>query len=78
MITQTQFFNAIDDLLQGGYITKQYAQKLLQAFQKAIYESNSIEVQRLLSVEEKGVRITDEQRQNLRNVLQADMQDLKV
>lgn len=77
VLTQTQFFNAINDLLQGGYITTQYAQKLLEAFQKAIFESNSIEVQRLLSVEEKGVIITDEQRQNLRNILQADMQDLK-
>lgn len=77
IISQTQFFNAIDELLQEGYITDQYASNLLRAFKNAIFKHNSIEVQRLLSVETKEIRMTDEQRQNMRNILQADMQDLK-
>lgn len=76
-ITQTEFFTAVVELKDTGYITESYASKLITAFEHAIAENDTSELQRILSMEERGVILSDEQRKNLRELFKYDLQQIK-
>lgn len=77
LISQTEFFTAVMELKDTGYISESYASKLIAAFEHAIAANDTSELQRLLSMEQKDVILSDEQRKNLRELFNYDIQQFR-